>query len=219
MWVVYRHRNITNGKSYIGITSQDPVQRWGKNGIKYKANPKFWPAIEKYGWDNFEHIIVFTNLTKTEACQKEKELIQYYDTYNNGYNASLGGESGSNGCNKQDINRKKISKGMKTYLKNNPNEREKRIKQLLDKDVRQKRADAVNKHFSAGSQAAKDRVKKNKKSVRCVETGQIFEGIAEAAKWCHIDSSGISKCLKGTQKTAGKHPHTKEPLHWELYLF
>lgn len=71
---------------------------------------------------------------------------------------------------------------MKTYLKNNPNEKDKRIKQLLDKDVRQKRADAVNKYFSAGSQAAKDRVKKNKKSVRCVETGQIFEGIAEAAK-------------------------------------
>ena len=52
---------------------QEPEKRWGVNGRNYKSSPHFYSAIQKYGWDNFEHNILFTNLTKEEACLKEQE--------------------------------------------------------------------------------------------------------------------------------------------------
>ena len=59
---VYIHRNKINGKVYIGITKQKPENRW-RNGKGYKQNIKFYRAIEKYGWNNFEHIVLVDNLT------------------------------------------------------------------------------------------------------------------------------------------------------------
>ena len=42
---VYRHTNLINGKVYIGITSQIPEKRWGKNGKNYTESIKFNNAI------------------------------------------------------------------------------------------------------------------------------------------------------------------------------
>lgn len=51
--------------------------------------------------------------------------------------------------------------------------------------------------------------------VRCVETGQIFNSYCDAARWCGLKSAGniISSCR--TKKCAGRHPTTKQKLHWE----
>ena len=98
-YIVYMHKNKINNKIYIGITYQNTKNRWRKNGLGYKKQKQFYNAICKYGWDNFEHIILFENLTKDEACQKEQELIKKYKSNdrNYGYNLSEGGESGSKG--------------------------------------------------------------------------------------------------------------------------
>lgn len=89
---VYMHTS-PNNKRYIGITCQRPIKRWGGNGCGYVGNEYFWRAIQKYGWDNFQHEILFECLTKEEAEQKEIELIAYYDTTNSskGYNMTAGG--------------------------------------------------------------------------------------------------------------------------------
>lgn len=87
-YTVYIHKNKINGKQYVGLTSRhNPTARW-QNGNGYKLQPKFYNAILKYGWDNFEHIIVKTHLTREEASDLEKQLILKYDTKNNknGYN-------------------------------------------------------------------------------------------------------------------------------------
>lgn len=91
---MYCHTNKINDKKYIGITSKEVNQRW-KNGNGYgKSQPYFSNAIKKNGWDNFKHEVLFENLTKEEACEKEIELIVLYDTTNQekGYNSSLGGD-------------------------------------------------------------------------------------------------------------------------------
>lgn len=92
MYTVYMHRNKINGKVYIGITSQKPSVRWN-NGLGYKGT-YFANAINKYGWENFEHIILFSNLPKEDACQKEIELTKVYQSTNDnfGYNIATGGE-------------------------------------------------------------------------------------------------------------------------------
>ena len=92
LWCVYCHTNKTNNKKYIGITSYKPEHRWGKEGNGYK-NQFFYDAIKKYGWDNFEHEILFDNLIKEQAEEKEIELISKYNTLigKMGYNYETGG--------------------------------------------------------------------------------------------------------------------------------
>ena len=89
---LYKHTS-PNGKVYIGITCQNPTERWGK-GKGYNKQFLFYRAIQKYGWENFKHEILFKNLSKEEACQKEIELIAKYKSNNPefGYNITSGGE-------------------------------------------------------------------------------------------------------------------------------
>lgn len=96
MFCVYLHRNKINGKCYVGITSRNPCKRWGKNGNGYKGNNHFWNAIQKYGWNNFSHEILFNDLSLREASDKEVELIKEYCSDNPayGYNHTSGGECG-----------------------------------------------------------------------------------------------------------------------------
>lgn len=88
---VYKH-TCPNGKVYIGITKDKPEKRW-MSGWGYKTCIYFFKAIVKYGWINIKHEILFENLTKKEAEQKEIELISAYNSCdrNFGYNIDLGG--------------------------------------------------------------------------------------------------------------------------------
>ena len=90
-YCVYKH-TAPHGKVYIGITCQLPCQRWAR-GKGYRNNWHFYNAIQKYGWDNFQHEILYTGLTQEEAAQKEFELIAQYDATNEerGYNRDYGG--------------------------------------------------------------------------------------------------------------------------------
>lgn len=83
---VYRHTNLINGKVYIGITSQIPEKRWGKNGKNYTESIKFNNAIKKYGWNNFKHEILYEGLSNKEAISIEESLILYYQKLNKSYN-------------------------------------------------------------------------------------------------------------------------------------
>lgn len=86
------HTSPSN-KRYIGVTKQKPMSRWRTDGSGYKDSKYFWNAIQKYGWDNFQHEILFENLTQEEAEQKEIELISYYKSNQRkfGYNIANGG--------------------------------------------------------------------------------------------------------------------------------
>ena len=91
VFTVYQH--ITpNMKSYIGITCYYLSQRWGRNGSGYKTQ-MFYKAIQKYGWDNIQHIIIAEGLSQQQAEKLEIDMIKYWDTTNpkNGYNLSHGG--------------------------------------------------------------------------------------------------------------------------------
>lgn len=93
MYCVYKHTTPC-GKVYIGITSQSVSSRW-RNGYGYQRNSYFWKAIQKYGWENIKHEILFDSLTKEEAEAKEIELIAEYCSTDSarGYNIDNGGNS------------------------------------------------------------------------------------------------------------------------------
>ena len=91
-YVVYKHTSPSN-KVYIGITGQNPPEKRWANGHGYTQNEYFNNEIICYGWDNFMHEILFCNLTRAEAQEKECELIAHYKSTdkNFGYNKKAGG--------------------------------------------------------------------------------------------------------------------------------
>lgn len=92
-WYVYMHTNKINNKKYIGITGQERYwDRWRSDGSGYKTQI-FGRAIEKYGWDNFEHEILEIVKNEDDALVKEQYFIKKYKSDNPkyGYNISCGG--------------------------------------------------------------------------------------------------------------------------------
>lgn len=112
-YYIYKHTS-PYGKVYIGMTCQEPIKRW-KHGCGYANNHHFDSAIKKYGWDNFEHEVLFTGLTQNEASVKEQELIKKYKSNNPefGYNISSGGYGGREGVPQSDEAKRKVSEANK----------------------------------------------------------------------------------------------------------
>lgn len=110
---VYKHTS-PSGKVYIGVTSVKPEKRWN-HGFGYTYNSYFWRAIQKYGWDNFDHEILFEGLPRSEAYVLEKDLIQYYKSTDPryGYNITDGGLGGMCGIVDSEETRKRKSDSAK----------------------------------------------------------------------------------------------------------
>lgn len=99
-WQVYIHINKINEKKYVGITNKKKAtSRWGTNGQGYKTTRHFYAAIQKYGWNNFEHFIIQQNLSRSEASVLEEILIKVWNLTNPnfGYNFQNGGFHGNVG--------------------------------------------------------------------------------------------------------------------------
>lgn len=234
-WCVYMHTNLINHKVYIGITSREPEKRWGKNGNEYtvKNHPAFGRAIQKYGWDNFSHDVLFENLSKQDACQKEIELIKEYKSnctrYKDpsfGYNMSDGGNVGSSGYVWSEESKKKLSDTLRGMVKNEEwclhlsqaltgkkatNETREKLKEShLGKIPSSKTREKMSKSRTGY---------KNPRShpVYCVELNQIFWGAQDVENQYCFGNTCITACCTGGQKTSGKHPITGERLHW-LYV-
>ena len=94
-WTLYRHIS-PSGKIYIGITSKEINRRW-RYGTGYSNCILFQNAIDKYGWENIKHEILFTNLSEVRAKNLEKDLIRHYKNFEISYNITDGGD-GHLGC-------------------------------------------------------------------------------------------------------------------------
>ena len=223
-YTVYMHKNKINGKVYIGITKQKPKYRW-HNGEGYN-NQVFKKAIDKYGWDNFDHIILFEHLSKEQAEQKEIKLIAKYKSNQKdfGYNISKGGKA-SNGVPCSEKTKLKISKKNKgtkngMYGKKHTKESLEKISKASFKkwenvEYRNKVIETLKankKDWQKGhipwNKGKHTTICKNMKKVICIETGEIFNSMTEAQKIKKVNN--ISLCCSGKYKTAGGY-------HWRYY--
>lgn len=93
-YIVYKHIS-PSGKVYIGQTCQSLKKRFRHDGTGYRGSTHFAAAIQKYGWNNFEHSVIADELTKKEADWLEIYLISYYNSNNphKGYNLANGGRT------------------------------------------------------------------------------------------------------------------------------
>ena len=212
-YCVYKHTS-PSGKVYIGITKQTPNGRW-KNGFGYESSPHFWNAIQKYGWDSFEHEVVFDGLSEDHACLLEQDLIEKYKATDRryGYNQKSGGEKGSQ---LNDEVRQRMSENKKKYYLEHPEARENislrvkgfkhsdeaRIKMSiaaknrhykLTDEWKQKIGDANKKRFMSDLKLYEDAVN------RCIQNG-----MKTANPVIQFDMNGVEIARYKSCKDAGK---------------
>lgn len=97
MACIYCIKNDVNDKVYIGKTIYTVEHRFKehlRDVYNYKCNSKLHRAILKYGKEHFYPILI-EECSDEEASEKEKYYIQLYNSVENGYNISYGGEGES----------------------------------------------------------------------------------------------------------------------------
>lgn len=92
--IIYKITNILNNKVYIGQTIMTLKSRWNKHKSKSRySNEGLYGAMQKYGIENFiiEEII---KCPVEELNNLERYYISLYNSYEDGYNRTLGGDAG-----------------------------------------------------------------------------------------------------------------------------
>jgi group I intron endonuclease len=193
-FTVYCHTNKINGKKYIGITSKKPEHRWN-NGKGYSTQIVFARAIEKYGWENFDHTILETNIaTLKEANKKERYYISLYHTWLGdenccGYNKTPGGDSR--------LGKTYSEEGkLKLSLARKGKPRSELWKLRIGFGNKGKKHSAENIRRSQESAP-------NKKPIQCIETGIIYKSISEASRQLKVSRTTLISALQQNNKTAG----------------
>lgn len=187
---VYIH-TFPNGKTYVGITKQEPTRRW-KYGAGYKKNQPFiYNAIQKYGWQNIYHQVLYDGLSKDEAERIEIELISILKSNNRNYGYNLANGGNCRGTLSEE-SRKKLSESRKGIVFS-----EEHIKKLSESHKNYKPTDAQNYKNMMNNP--------RRKPVLCVETGIIYNSMREAERLTGINYKRISEVCnnKYGHKSAG----------------
>ena len=238
MGYIYKITTTQSNKVYIGQTTNSLEYRFAEHKKNAKLGIKYhlYNAIRKYGEDTF-NIELIEQCDNQDLDNREKYWISYYNSYNNGYNMTIGGEgnriyddeeivelykklgtqrkvSEVLGCHVSTV--KKACRAHNVKVGNGLTEEYWNSEQGL---ARRERMREMGK-ASAGrvvseetrkkqSLARKGKIPSNAKPVRCIETGKIYPSSAHAARDIGLkNNSGILQCCKSLQKTAGKY-------HWE----
>ena len=95
MGIIYRARNIVTDKSYVGKTTYSLGHRISNHYAKSKqVNYHFSKALRKYQKCDWEWSIL-CEAKDEDLDELEIFYIAKFDSYNNGYNSTLGGGGGS----------------------------------------------------------------------------------------------------------------------------
>lgn len=230
---VYCHRNKLNGKRYIGKTN-NISSRWGNNGNAYMygrgKNTIFANAILKYGWNNFEHIILENGLTDKEACEREMFYIELYktniDKYGThyGYNMTSGGE-GAAGRVISDETREKLRQSHIGFVVSEEI-KQKISASLKGRDTLSREARAnlgyhnsivlsgrklppervesirqVSKERGFSELALRHAIDANTKPVINIDTGEIFSSMKSACEKYGVSATHLSAVCRGRRNT------------------
>lgn len=218
-YCVYMHVNKVNNKVYVGQTC-NLSKRWSNNGAKYLErvndkykHPRFGPALAKYGWDGFDHIIVVRNITKQEADNKEKELIAFYNTTDKqyGYNCTTGGD----GWIPNEDQRKRSSEAAKLRFKNKENHPRYGVLHTEESKKKMSASTKGENHPNWGkhlSQQTRNKISSSQlgkpkdacaKSVYCIDLDVVFKSEKQIREELHMNPSHVGSVCRGKRKTAG----------------
>ena len=233
---IYAIKNTVNNKLYIG-QAVDVYKRWNEHlralRGEYHCNNHLQRSWNKYNENNFEFNII-EECSETELNDREIYWIAEYDSYNNGYNQTKGGE-GMRGLKHSDETKQQLSVYAKErfveienhpmYKRQHSNEsrakmsvaQKKRFEDPVQREIARKShlgipcsEDAKKKH----SQKASGMNNPRARAVYCIELDEYFWGATEAHEKYGVNINSICACCNDRRKSAGRHPITGEKLHW-----
>jgi len=111
---IYLIKNLLNEKQYVGCTISTIKKRFEEHAwrcINSDSNTKFCNSIKKYGYENFD-IVLLEKCEVGVIYEREKYYIEKYNTFKEGLNSTIGGEGCLGYVHSNEI-REKISKKLK----------------------------------------------------------------------------------------------------------
>lgn len=195
--LLYLITNALNGCTYVGITTRiDVKKRFNEHfyAAKQKTDDgRLHRAMRKYPKEVFSVCVIayFFDVEDAKAAE-----IQYIAENKPEYNSTLGGD-GRLGGTMSDAAKEKIRK---THTGNKY-----RLGKVHTEEVKRTLAELGHKNIEIFQKFQHLGPKSLQKKVRCVETGEEWESIEEAAQATKIARSSIAElCLKRPwRKTAG----------------
>lgn len=215
---IYKYRNVLNGKVYIGQTTNLSNRKTSHRHNSTFIKNKFYNAVRKYGWDNFEFDIVAqveaeSNYKIQKILDKlEEEYILQYDSFNNGYNSTSGGH-----CYRGKV----VSEEFREYCINRTYSKETRAKMssaaknkiVTDETRRKLRENAIKKNIIKRLEKGAEKRERNKLKaiskavVQIDKNGNIineFSSLINAARFI-VTNLAPNKTISGIEKGVRRH--------------
>jgi len=180
--IIYKYTS-PSGKVYVGQTTDEQGRRWDHQNETGKKKSKFGKAINKYGFQNLEYKVLYKTILTEDISKLKRVLdkmetayIEFYNSYENGYNLTLGGE-GHLGYIHTEETKLKISKS----------------------NTGKKRSEESKLKMS-NSQLGKSCIKVH----QFTKEGEFIKewsSMLEATKELGISAGSISRCCAGKAKT------------------
>lgn len=107
--IVYRIRNIVNGRAYIGATTQSLSKRFSqhKTAARLGENTLLYQDMLRYGFDKFTIVEIDRAYSMDELYELERRHIERCNTLApHGYNMTLGGVGSYGYCASQETKEK-----------------------------------------------------------------------------------------------------------------
>ena len=209
---IYSITNISNNKKYIGqsvdVKSRIRNHKWALKHNKHQ-NDHLQKSFNKYGENCFVFDVI-CECKEDELDELEKYYISYYDCMNpcKGYNSESGGNLNKHWSEELTQKMREIRGGENSGMrgKHHTEEtkaimREKAIGRVLSDETKEKLSKAHKGKLA--------------KPLYCIEADVIFPSSLEAAEFAGLKSrSSIFENIAGRKSYAGRHPETREVLHW-----
>lgn len=221
--IIYMATNRVNGKSYVGQTILSLGQRRSQHisaSLTCKDNLYFHNTIRKHGPDNFDWEILHECDNIEDLNKLEIYYIGLYDTYNNGYNLTLGGNNGlgykptaetlkrmseaQSGKNNAMYGRKHSEKSLKRMseahkgiipLNKGKHHSEESKRRMSEAQKGKKHSEASKRKMSEARKG-----KNNPLAKTVIINNKQFDTMTEAAKFIGVSSSSIRNRIVHTTK-------------------
>ena len=180
---IYKVTNKINGKVYID-QSVDIGRRWHQH-ITAEDDIYFHKAIQKYGIENFEWEVI-EQCKKKDLDEREIYWIEYYDSFNKGYNRTKGGDGVSGGEDHPQwkggvsLDEDYYRQYSKQYYQTNKEEAKEYNKQYYEAN-KEKKKEYDKEYYEANKEKKKEYYEANKEKIK-QQMKEYNKGYYEANK-------------------------------------
>lgn len=195
--LIYIATNMVNGKQYVGQTINSLKLRKKQhinNALNGNSDNNYLHnAIQRYGQDNFTWTILHDNITTIEDLNRlEIFYIELYDTFENGYNLTLGG----GGCLGHKLTQEIKDKIKKSLLGFKHSKQARQNMSKAAKGMLGRKHSEKSKKKMSKSKAGVYKLGKHPRARSVVVYGYSFDTVTEAAVYLKIPRGTLTSRLR-----------------------